>query len=153
MSAPHADSRVMVTDVNGDVIEGDDGGVYRRTIPGNNTGIWVSLIGNLVGTEFHGIAFDTNTNTVFGGTQDNGTPQQQIADNQVWASISTADGGDVSVDDISTPGQSVRYTSFQTLQQFRRRTYDAANTLLSTQTPTLTVTSGARPSPRSSTRR
>lgn len=142
-SAPHADSRVMVIDANGEVIEGDDGGVYRRTIPGNNTGIWVSLIGNLVSTEFHGIAFDTNTNTVFGGTQDNGTPQQQVPDNQVWASISTADGGDVSVDDFSTAGQSVRFSSFQNLGQFRRRTYNSANVLQLTQTPTLMVISGA----------
>lgn len=141
-SAPHADSRVMVIDANGEVIEGDDGGVYRRTIPANNTGVWVSLIGNLVSTEFHGIAFDSNTNTVFGGTQDNGTPQQVTPDNQVWSSISTADGGDVGIDDIATPGQSVRYSSFQFLGQFRRRTYNSAGTLLSTQTPTLTVISG-----------
>src|SRR5262245_3453437 len=105
--------------------------------------MWVALVGNLVSTEFHGIAFDSNTNTVFGGTQDNGTPQQVTADNQVWSSISTADGGDVSVDDIATPGQSVRFSSFQNLGSFRRRTYNAANMLISTQTPTLTVTSGA----------
>jgi photosystem II stability/assembly factor-like uncharacterized protein len=142
-SAPHADSRVMVIDANGDVIEGDDGGVYKRTVPGDNTGVWVSLIGNLAGTEFHGIAFDSNTDTVLGGTQDNGTPQQQVPDNQVWSSISTADGGDVSVDDITTPGLSVRFSSFQFLGSFRRRTYNAANVLRSTQTPTLTVTSGA----------
>jgi photosystem II stability/assembly factor-like uncharacterized protein len=142
-SAPHADSRVMVIDANGEVIEGDDGGVYRRTIPANNTGIWVSLIGNLVSTEFHGVAFDSNTNTVLGGTQDNGTPQQVTADNQVWSSISTADGGDVSVDDITTAGQSVRFSSFQNLGSFRRRTWNAANMLILTQTPTLTVTSGA----------
>jgi hypothetical protein len=141
-SAPHADSRVMVVDANGEVIEGDDGGVYRRTIPANNTGIWRSLIGNLVSTEFHGIAFDSNTDTVFGGAQDNGTPQQVAPGNQVWSSISTADGGDVGIDDASTAGQSVRYSSFQTLQQFRRRTYDSAGTLLSTQSPTLTVTAG-----------
>lgn len=142
-SAPHADSRVMVVDAAGEVIEGDDGGVYRRTVPANNTGVWRSLIGNLVSTEFHGIAFDTNTDTVFGGTQDNGTPQQVTANNQVWSSISTADGGDVGIDDATTAGQSVRYTSFQSLGQFRRRTYNAAGTLLSTQTPTLTVTAGA----------
>ena len=114
----------MVIDANGEVIEGDDGGVYRRTIPANNTGLWRSLIGNLVSTEFHGIAFDSNTDTVFGGTQDNGTPQQVTPNNQVWSSISTADGGDVGIDDISTAGQSVRYSSFQQLQQFRRRTYN-----------------------------
>ena len=142
-SAPHADSRVMVVDASGQLIEGDDGGVYRRTAPADNTGIWVSVIGNLVSTEFHGIAFDSNTNTVFGGTQDNGTPQQQVADNQVWSSISTADGGDVTVDDVTTAGQSVRFSSFQFLGSFRRRTYNASNVPIATQTPALTVTSGA----------
>jgi len=141
-SAPHADSRVMVVDANGEVIEGDDGGVYRRTVPANNTGIWRSVIGNLVSTEFHNVAFDSNTDTVFGGAQDNGTPQQVTPNDQVWSSISTADGGDVGIDDASTAGQSVRYSSFQNLGQFRRRTYSSAGTLLSTQTPTLTVTSG-----------
>jgi hypothetical protein len=142
-SAPHADSRVMVWDANGEIVEGDDGGVYRRTVPGNNTGVWRSVIGNLVSTEFHGIAFDTNTDTVFGGTQDNGTPQQVTPNNQVWSSISTADGGDVGIDDISTAGQSTRYTSFQFLGQFRRRIYSSAGALLATQVPALTVTSGA----------
>jgi hypothetical protein len=141
-SAPHADSRIMVMDASGDVIEGDDGGVYRRTAPGSNTGVWRSLVGNLVSTEFHGIAFDSNTDTVFGGTQDNGTPQQVTPGDQVWSSISTGDGGDVAIDDASTAGQSVRYSSFQNLGQFRRRTYDAAGVLLSTQSPALTVTSG-----------
>jgi photosystem II stability/assembly factor-like uncharacterized protein len=142
-SAPHADSRIMVWDANGEVIEGDDGGVYRRTIPATNGGVWLSVIGNLVGTEFHNVAFDTNTNTVFGGCQDNGTPQQQEPDDQVWVSISTADGGDASVNDHLTPGLSVRYSSFQNLGAFRRRTYDSDNNLLMTQTPTLIVISGS----------
>jgi hypothetical protein len=142
-SAPHADSRTMAVDANGDVLESDDGGVYKRTSPGDNTGIWLSLIGNLVSTEFHGIAFDDNTNTVFGGTQDNGVPEQQIPDDATWASVSTGDGGDVSVDDTTTAGHSVRYTSFQFLGAFARRTYDSANNLLLQQFPALTVTSGA----------
>jgi hypothetical protein len=141
-SAPHADSRVMVIDASGTLIEGDDGGVYRRTVPANNTGIWLSLVGNLVTTEFHGVAFDSNTDTVFGGTQDNGTPQQVTPGSPAWSSVSAGDGGDVGIDDLSTAGQSVRYTSFQFLGQFRRRTYDAMGTLLSTQAPALTVTSG-----------
>jgi hypothetical protein len=142
-SAPHADSRVMVIDAAGTLIEGDDGGVYRRTSPHDATGVWQSLIGNLVATEFHGIAFDSNTDTVFGGTQDNGTPQQVAAGNQVWSSISTADGGDVSVDDTTTPGQSVRFSSNQNLGAFRRRTYNSANALILSQSPALMVTSGA----------
>lgn len=146
-SAPHADSRVMVWDAGGQVIEGDDGGVYRRTIPATNAGVWLSVIGNLVVTEFLNAAFDTNTNSVVGGCQDNGTPQQQIPDNQVWSSISTADGGDVDVDDRTTAGQSVRYSSFQNLGSFRRRFYDAGNNLIMTQAPGLVVIGGAALSP------
>ncbi len=37
-SGPHADSRRMVFDANGDIIEGDDGGVYRRDNPTSNAG-------------------------------------------------------------------------------------------------------------------
>src|SRR5439155_5627805 len=39
-SAPHADSRKMVFDANGDILEGDDGGIYRRTSPRTTTGDW-----------------------------------------------------------------------------------------------------------------
>ncbi|HEX6869360.1 MAG TPA: sialidase family protein, partial [Candidatus Limnocylindrales bacterium] len=37
-SAPHADSREMVFDVNGDIVETDDGGVYRQTDPSTTNG-------------------------------------------------------------------------------------------------------------------
>src|SRR5262245_18854020 len=39
-SSPHADSREMAIAANGDLIEVDDGGIYRRTSPQNNTGDW-----------------------------------------------------------------------------------------------------------------
>src|SRR6266542_5009198 len=54
-SAPHADSREMVVDANGDLIEVDDGGIYRRTSPQNNTGDWFSINGDIQTTEFHDV--------------------------------------------------------------------------------------------------
>jgi Ca2+-binding RTX toxin-like protein len=42
------------------------------------------------------------------------------------------------VDSTSIAGQSIRYSNTQNLGSFRRRTFDAANNLLSTATPTLT---------------
>jgi hypothetical protein len=42
-TAPHADSRDMVIDAQGDLIESDDGGVYRRREPLTNTADWVSM--------------------------------------------------------------------------------------------------------------
>ena len=46
-SSPHSESRDMVFDATGRLIEVDDGGIYLRTNPKNNTGDWFSLNGNL----------------------------------------------------------------------------------------------------------
>ncbi len=139
-SSPHADSREMTFDAAGNLIETDDGGIYRRTSPRTNTGDWFSINGNLQINEMHDVAYDTTSNIIIGGSQDTGTPQQITSVGQAWDSVSQADGGDVAVDIISIPGQSIRYSSFQNLGAFRRRTYDANNNLLSEVFPPLTVT-------------
>ena len=131
-SSPHADSREMVFDANGDLIEVDDAGVYRRTSPQNNTGDWFSINGNLQVTEQHDIAYDTISNIIISGNQDTGTTQQQSPGSLTWDSVHTADGGDVAVSvDPGNPAQSVRYSSYQNLGGFRRRVYDASNNLIS----------------------
>ena len=144
-SAPHADSREMVFDAEGDLIQVDDGGIYRRTSPGSNIGDWFSLNGNIQVTEFHDIAYDTVSNIIIGGAQDTGTPQQITSGGTTWDSISTADGGDVAVDDTSLAGMSIRYSSRQILSGFLARTYDASNNLISEVFPSLTVVGGGAP--------
>jgi len=144
-SAPHADSREMVIDANGCLIESDDGGIYRRTNPRDNTGDWFSVNGNLRVTEFHDIAYDTNTNTIVGGTQDNGTIHQTSIGSIPWDFISGGDGGDVAIEDFRIPGSSTRYTSFQFLAGFRKRVYDSESNLVSEATPALFITSENRP--------
>jgi Ca2+-binding RTX toxin-like protein len=141
-SAPHADSRDMAFDAAGNLIEGDDGGVYRRTNPRDNTGDWFSIIGNLAVTEQHSVAYDTNSNIAISGNQDTGTTQQSASNSMVWTSVSTADGGDVAVDSLIGNNQSVRYSSTQFLGAFTRRTYDANNQLLNATLLPLTVTGG-----------
>lgn len=144
-SSPHADSRDMDVAANGMLIETDDGGIYRRTTPRLISGDWFSMNGDIQTTEFHDSDWDANVNIIVGGAQDTGSPQQQATTNLTWESISTADGGDVAVDDTSTPGMSVRYSSNQRLGGFRRRTYDAANVFQSQVFPNLTVlNAGAR---------
>ncbi len=141
-SSPHADSRDMDVAANGMLIEVDDGGIYRRTTPQRNTGDWFSMNGDIQTTEFHNVAWDANSNIVIGGAQDTGTPEQLLASNTRWQSVSTADGGDVAVDDTGTPGFSTRYSSNQFLGGFRRRVYDAANVFQSQVFPALTVLGG-----------
>ena len=144
-SSPHADSRDMAIDANGNLVEVDDGGVYRRTSPQNNTGDWFSVIGNLSVTESHDAAWDSLSNVAITGNQDTGTTFQRGENVAQWDSISTADGGDVAVDNIELAGsnQSVRYTSFQNLGGFRRTIWNAAGGLVSTTFPGLTPINGS----------
>ncbi len=141
-SSPHADSRDMAIDAAGNLIETDDGGIYRRTTPLLNTGDWFSIIGDLKTAEFHSIGWDSNSKIAIGGAQDTGSPQQVLPANFKWQSISTADGGDVAVNDTGTPGISTRFSSFQFLGGFRRRTYNASNTFATQVFPALTVVGG-----------
>ena len=145
-SAPHADSREMVFAAGGGtLIEGDDGGIYYRNNPQNNTGSWYSLNGNLQIAEIHDIAFDTLSNTIISGNQDIGTTYQPYGDGDTtWLSLSKADGGDVAVDNIELSGSnlSVRYSSFQNLGDFRRSVWDSSGNEISTTYPALSVTAG-----------
>jgi hypothetical protein len=126
-SAPHADSREMVFDANGDIIEGDDAGINVRTSPQDNTGDWFSINGNLQVTEQHDIAYDSISNFIVSGNQDTGTTQQSAPGSTTWNTVGSGDGGDVAVSvDPSDPAQSIRYSSSQNLGGLAKRTYDAS---------------------------
>jgi len=149
-TAPHGDSRDMTFDANGDMIEVDDGGIYRRTSPLDNHGPpggpsadWYSVNGNLQITEFHSIAYDSNSNIIFGGAQDVATSYQPFPGAKKWWSlIEGGDGGVVAVDDSSTPGFSTRYTSSQKVMFLKRITYDQNNLPTAGSILSLTDTSG-----------
>lgn len=144
-SAPHVDSREMVFDAAGNLIEGDDGGVYKRTLPRSNTGDWFALNGNLQITEVHDVALDRNTNTLFAGTQDNDATLQSAPGGLAWSVLLYGDGGDVDVDDTSVAGRSVRYTSVNFLRNFNRSTWNSAGGLLGVRFLPLTVLDGGAP--------
>jgi hypothetical protein len=144
-SSPHADSREMTFDAAGNLLESDDGGVYRRTSPRTNTGDWFSVIGNMQVTEAHDVGWDSLSNVAMTGNQDTGSTYQTTEGATTWTSISTADGGDIEIDNIELAGsnQSVRYSSFQNLGAFRRTTWSATGALLTTTFPALTPLGGA----------
>ncbi len=126
-SAPHADSREMVFDADGNIIEGDDGGIYKRTSPLSNTGDWFSLAGNLQIAEMHSMAYDSNSNQLIGGTQDIGTVLQEAGySGAVWTTTMQGDGGDCAVDDTTALPNSYRYRSAQYLWAFGYDVFDAA---------------------------
>lgn len=124
-SAPHADSREMVWDANGELIEVDDGGVYRQTDPTSTSGDWFSLNGDIQVSEHHSCDWDSVSDIIICGDQDTGTPEQVSPGGTTWRSVTTADGGTVAIDDNVAP--SIRYFSTQRLGGFRKRTCDGAN--------------------------
>lgn len=146
-SAPHADSRDMDVAKNGDLIEGDDGGVYKRTSPQTNAGDWFSLNGNLQTAEYHAVAWDAVADIVVAGAQDTGSGEQFASQQPRFRSIATADGGVVAVDDTSSSDVSIRYSSNQFLGRFRRRIFDANNNLQSATFIPMSVASGGNVSP------
>ena len=143
-SAPHADSRDLAFDADGDLLEADDGGVYVRTSPNDATGDWFDRNGNLQITEAHSTLLDTNSDIVVTGNQDNGTSRQDAFSSRVWRVIQGGDGGDVAVDLLTGAllRQSTRYVSFQRLDLPRRLTYDENNIFLTAETLQLALVSG-----------
>lgn len=141
-TAPHADSRGMAFDANGNLLEVDDGGIYRRTSPENNTGDWYSIVGNLQVTELIVLAFDRNSGIIFGGAQDNGALVQASTGSARWIDVITGDSGDVDVDVTSRAPNSVRYLSIQSLFGFRRAYYSPRNVYLGDDEPQLRVIGG-----------
>lgn len=124
-TTPHADSRNMAFDANGNLLQGDDGCVYRRANPTLSSGTWTSVAGNLNVMEVHDLDHDRVSDILVIGTQDNGTHMQQTSSNPVWTWINGGDGGDVAIEDAGSSG--LRFISSQNLGGFSRRSYSAAN--------------------------
>jgi Ca2+-binding RTX toxin-like protein/protocatechuate 3,4-dioxygenase beta subunit len=128
-TAPHADSRRMIFSA-GRLLQTDDGGIFVRRSPSvASGGDWFSMNGGLSITEFHNIAYDSNSQIIIGGAQDNGTSFQLSPNSAIWDHAEVADGGDVAVDTMTLAAlnQSIRYTSFQSLGRFQRQVFDANN--------------------------
>jgi subtilisin-like proprotein convertase family protein len=121
-------------DANGNLLEGDDGGIYRRSNP-TSIGSWGSVVGNLAVFEAHDVAWDSVSHTAIIGTQDNGTLQQRTpAGTLTWDLIFGGDGGDVAVDSttLAASNEAIRYYSAQFLGGFTREVVDASNKIIST---------------------
>jgi hypothetical protein len=135
-SAPHADSRRLVFDAQGNLLEGDDGGIYKRTNPQTSGGDWVSLNGNISLGQFYQVRLDTVNNVIFGGTQDTGSVEQadgkSPAGNTTWTTAVGGDGFWQGVDNTGKQvfGDSFRYMMGNTIERFRRREFNPTNTLV-----------------------
>jgi hypothetical protein len=146
-TSPHADSRALVFDDTGNLLEASDGGITRLDHPDNAAlRQWRYISANLADVEFHSVALDPLSGVILGGTQDNGTPVQNQSGGATWDDSLTppGDGGVVAVDadQAAHPGTSVRYTSAQYLDGFERSTWDAGNHLLGSTPIGLNIVAG-----------
>lgn len=115
-SAPHPDSRVMVFDNNNNILQGDDGGIYRLLNPASNNRQWVSMNGDLGVTEIYSVAYDNVNNQVVGGSQDTGVVAQ--TNGRTWTNLTGGDGNTVAVDNTTMPP--TRYRMSNNFNSFRR---------------------------------
>jgi hypothetical protein len=97
-NGPHTDAHAVAFDANGNLLEGDDGGIFRLNNPTSSSSqTWSDLNTNLNITQFYGIAADpTVNNVVYGGSQDNGTIK--YTGSSGWNQIFGGDGGITRVD-------------------------------------------------------
>ncbi len=142
-TAPHPDSRGLAFDAAGNLINTNDGGVYKLINPNGPLRQWVSVNGDIRTAEFYSVAYDALNNAYFGGTQDNGTPHQDNPPGFPGGSPADfdstdrtgADGGVVAVDNDQTAhaGATIRYGSEQFLGRFTfsRQVFDNTNTFMS----------------------
>jgi hypothetical protein len=146
-TAPHADSRTMLIDSGGDLLDGDDGGIYRLQSPAA-PGAWSSMNGSLQNTEFYSVAYDALNHEIIGGSQDTGVSQENHtqAIPPVWVApflgnaydpgqpddgqqvYAAGDGGNVAASvDNSDPSRWLHYFMGNNFSQFYRTAYDGSD--------------------------
>ncbi len=116
-SAPHADSRDLEFLGSNVLVESDDGGLYFLEDPldaANNT--WQSFVGNLGAFETYSAAYDSASNLVFGGFQDNGSAIQTAPGSLVWDQFIGGDGQAQAYD----AANGIRYSLSNNFGTFRR---------------------------------
>ena len=144
-SAPHAGSRDFAFDAAGNLLQGDEGGIYKRNAPtppvaNLRTGNWTSLNGNLGFGQFVSVAQDRVNNVLIGGTIGTSVIQQVdgtgATGNANWRTSRPAmNAGIVETDNTSTPGSVYRYSingDFAGATGLERAQYDASNALVGT---------------------
>lgn len=129
-SSPHADARDLAIDLTNDLLEADDGGLYRQTSPETRFGKWVSMNGNLQIAELHRAEWSRASHTIVGATVSNGVVEQVGEDGTIWRSLTTAVGGGLAVENQSSLQVSFRYSCLQNFGSFRLGLYDTGNNLV-----------------------
>jgi photosystem II stability/assembly factor-like uncharacterized protein len=129
---PHSDSKALVFDAGGNLLLGDDGGVYRLVNPNAvapTDRYWVSVNGTLQNNEMYSVAYDAIDHILVGGSQDNGMAIQPQPGQAAWNEGFFDDVPVVAVDNIG-PNAVVYGTG---------NSFDLSRAVFSNQANTLTL--------------
>lgn len=112
----HSDQHCYVATRSGQVLLGNDGGIYRAQLDGRaSKASFQSLNASLGDIAFYSVAVNpVDSNSMMGGAQDNGTPARDSSGQ--WSTLPGGDGGWCAYDHRDPK---VRYTSSQFLGVYR----------------------------------
>jgi autotransporter-associated beta strand protein len=130
-STVHPDARALTFDASGRLILTSDGGIYARTLPQSNAGVWQGLNGNLQLYELYGIAYDAVSKRLVVSAQDNGSSIQSAPGNRLFNQIGAGDGINAVVNDKTLGIRSAIYTSFQFVGGLQRNILDSQGNIVS----------------------
>ena len=109
----HPDMHAVAFGSDGTLWVGNDGGVWKSPDEGTT---WVNTNSTLTVTQNYAVALNPSDPVqVMGGTQDNGTVERQI-DDEDWPQVLGGDGGFLAYD-FNQPGR--RYTTYVRLSVYR----------------------------------
>jgi hypothetical protein len=125
---PHADHHGIAFDANGNLLDGNDGGLFR--LDSTSPVQWSDLNGNLNTIQFVGIGLHpTNPNVAVGGSQDNGTAIYNGA--ALWTQTDGGDGGRARFSPTNANRVYHQIPSGSTSTDFFRRSDDGGQTWVS----------------------
>ena len=114
-STYHPDTRAMAFDANGNLLTGSDGGVYVRSSPQNNTGVWRGLNIGRQALEVYDLALDPHTGLIAIAAQDNGSGIQSPTSRSIYRQVEGGDGTVAVSNGVTDPNSTWTYIGCQYL--------------------------------------
>ena len=120
-STAHSDSRALVVDAAGNLWMTSDGGIYMRSNPQSNNGVWTGFnTGTLQAAEPYVVAYDSLNKRLVAAMQDTGVALQSAPTSPLWTSLAGGDGTNVFVNSKFQDNTSAIYFTSQELGNPRR---------------------------------
>jgi autotransporter-associated beta strand protein len=131
-SSAHSDSRGLVVDAAGNLWMTSDGGVYRRSNPQSDNGVWTGYnTSTLQVQETYSVAYDSLTKRLAAAMQDTGVALQVARGSPTWTALAGADGTNVLINSQFTANTSALYLTTDSLGAANRMVFGADGHVMS----------------------